>query len=251
MKAAERIQDQYARQAIYLSVIQDTEVNFKCRLRVAHRIKVETGANLFDALYPRTPGYPEAYDRCRLWAIRLMKEGAERVNALLAIAQDPEVQSYYRLQAEKVFQSGYSIDQEGDYWRSKAKFEEAIRINPKHVSAHYYKAACLKNLQLYQDAIEFYNKTLELDPKHSGALQQRGNCYRTLGQFTEGLGDLNLSIQIAPDNLYSYYIRSLIHFSLKNYQQAQSDFFKAKPYMPTNEYFLKHEKDLEAALGHS
>ncbi len=147
-------------------------------------------------------------------------------------------------QAEQLFQSGYGIYQSGDYRSSKAKFEEAIMLNPRHIAAHYYKASCLQNQSLFQDAIQFYNNTLALDPKHAGALQQRGNCYRALGQLTQGLKDLDLSIQIDPDVLYSYYIRSLIHFSLGNYQQANTDFVKAKPYMPTNQYFLAHEKKL-------
>lgn len=73
-----------------------------------------------------------------------------------AIALYPKDEKYYLIR-------GFNRRMVGDgYDSSLEDFNEAIKINPRHIYANHYKAMCLKFLKKYSQALAFYNKALEL-----------------------------------------------------------------------------------------
>ncbi|MEJ5053932.1 tetratricopeptide repeat protein [Sphingobacterium sp. MYb382] len=115
--------------------------------------------------------------------------------ALPTEANDPDVQ--YLL--------GYSQFQNGDFPKAVESFKKVITLDPKNVSALYYKAKANNNLavsntsglstvakeQLLKTVIDDYTKALGITPNDAKLYQNRGVAYRDLGILVGTAGTKN------------------------------------------------------------
>ena len=63
-----------------------------------------------------------------------------------------------------------------------AAYNEAVRLDPQHVNAHYHKGNALYNLERYEDAIVAYNEAIRLNPEHANAHFNKGDALYKLGK---------------------------------------------------------------------
>ena len=115
--------------------------------------------------------------------------------ALPAEANDPDV--YYLL--------GYSQFQNGDFLKSAESFKKVIALDPKNVSALYYKAKANNSLavssnsglsivakeQLLKSVIDDYTTAIGVTPNDAKLYQNRGVAYRDLGILVGTTGAKN------------------------------------------------------------
>lgn len=58
-----------------------------------------------------------------------------------------------------------------------AELEKAVKYNPKSAEAHYYRAACKRNLKNVEGALEDYKKAIELNPEYADAYFNIASIY--------------------------------------------------------------------------
>ncbi len=71
--------------------------------------------------------------------------------------------------AEEQFRDGLGQLHFGRTKEAAPYFEEALRIDPNHVMAHYYFAIDLVQMGHLSEAISHYERVLQLDPGYPGA----------------------------------------------------------------------------------
>ena len=85
-----------------------------------------------------------------------------------------------------------------DYGRALKAFEYAILIDESFIGAHLEKAKTLEELGRYEEAIDFYNRTMELDTATSFAYLRIGKCYEKLGRKNEAIKFFNKTVSEDP-----------------------------------------------------
>src|SRR5208283_2951885 len=81
--------------------------------------------------------------------------------------------------------------------------------------------------EIYQQAINDFNKAIELNPKDAEAYNNRGLAYEYLGNHQKAINDYNKSIKLNPKDAMAYNNRGIAYEYLENHQQAINDFNKA------------------------
>ena len=82
----------------------------------------------------------------------------------------------------------------------------------------------LAKQEVYQEAIDFFDRALALSPNHPQALKNRALTYVRLGQTRPALVDLDRLIDLDPQNLWAFANRAIIFRDLGHYGNAVSDF---------------------------
>lgn len=151
--------------------------------------------------------------------------------------------------AIQLHEQGYEYYNKGSYYEALKLLQDSQKLNHVNPANSYYIASCYLNIGDYDKAIDFYSSAIRIKSDYAPAYQQRANCYRAIKKLDLALQDANKSIELDPNCLYSYYIRSLIHFELENYIEANNDMIISKPCMSDdNQYFIAHEKKVTEAL---
>jgi Tfp pilus assembly protein PilF len=75
-------------------------------------------------------------------------------------------------------------------------FRRAVELDPSDPDSHYFLGTMLVGLQRYEDAILSFEEALRLNPFHVSAEYGLGNAYRFLGQVDEALEHLTRSTEM-------------------------------------------------------
>ncbi|BAY24769.1 TPR repeat-containing protein [Calothrix sp. NIES-2100] len=79
----------------------------------------------------------------------------------------------------------------------------------------------------YSGAIEDFNQALKLEPKNVSAYVGRGAAKMLLEQFQAAKTDFDAALQITPDIPYAHYFRGFTNYALKDKPAAIADLRKA------------------------
>jgi len=95
------------------------------------------------------------------------------------------------------------------YEEARKAFQEAIRIDPKHLPAHKGLAQVYLGVNDQERAVAAYRKALELAPKDALLWFDLGMCYSRKQQWQPALEAMNKGLQLDPENrqlahLYGY-----------------------------------------------
>ena len=88
----------------------------------------------------------------------------------------------------------------GDIDEVVAQYEQAIRIKPTCVDAHYYLAWAYHQQGKMDKSIEFYSKTLRLQPIHVQAYNDLVEILYREGRIDEGIEVCRKALRVAPDS---------------------------------------------------
>ncbi len=117
-----------------------------------------------------------------------------------------------------------------DYYSNTSKFNDAMAFadqmiakNPKNPFFLYVKGYISQSMKNYDQAIEFYNKTVEVDPKYAEAYSNMGLAYWTQALEAEAKVDIN-------DPKYKGEKAKIT----KLYEKAKPCYEKAKELKPNN-----------------
>jgi len=144
-----------------------------------------------------------------------------------------------------VYLLGYSQFQNGEYKKAISNFTKVISLDPKNVSAFYYKAKANNNMAVNKDlkltnndregllksAIEDYSKAIIVNPKDVKLYQNRAIAYRDLGILTGTFGASNYNKVVATEaynNAVADYEKVLTNNAAR--KDIQTEVKKAKVY---------------------
>jgi tetratricopeptide (TPR) repeat protein len=86
----------------------------------------------------------------------------------------------------------------GQLEKAQASFEEAHRLNPKHVETLVNLGSVLSDLNKQEEAIEQFQKALSLNPDDCKARSNLGNTYYALSKYPDAMYEYRRAIGIDP-----------------------------------------------------
>ncbi|KRX11228.1 hypothetical protein PPERSA_07753 [Pseudocohnilembus persalinus] len=114
------------------------------------------------------------------------------------------------------------------YEQAVSDFEEAINLDQTKALGYIGKADCLRLLERYKDAIEFYGIAMQIDQAvRKVALLKRGITYSENNNIEESLQDFQSILDDDPCNSEACYFKGLQYLKLDNKNEANLAFEQA------------------------
>jgi tetratricopeptide (TPR) repeat protein len=166
-------------------------------------------------------------------AYKLSGDTAKAVsNFQTTIDQDPEYYHAY-IQLGLLYATKHSKLAE-DYYNN------AIKLNPKSIEAHFNLAMFYQEDSLYDDAIIEYSKVLEIDPKYKQAHYNLGYIHLVyLLVYKQAVIHFTNAIACDPAYAEAYYNRGYSYELLGDVTNAKADYDQALKIRPNYEMPIK------------
>ena len=125
------------------------------------------------------------------------------------------------------------------------------RLGPDRLATTYHNRGVeYATLKKYDLALQDYNTALGIRPVPIAVdYSERGFTYYMLSKYPEAVADLDKAIQMKPDDQSSYLTRGLANMSLGGNVVALWDMDHAVAMNPANEYAVKDQAMVRAALA--
>lgn len=174
---------------------------------------------------------------------------------LAACNRDPNVVK------QKYLESGMRYYSQGKYKEAGIQFQNAIKIDPRFVAAHYQMALCFEKLEIYSGAYQELVKTIDIqgddiparaelgnlllaahryeeakeqaeailsnDPRNVDGRLLRANTFAAVGDLNAALKECQVAAQIAPNRGDVFLTLAEANDRLGHVQDAESDFKRA------------------------
>ena len=85
-----------------------------------------------------------------------------------------------------------------------ADFNEAVRLDPEDLIAHFDRAGFWFSRRCYDKALADFNEAIRLDPKLSKAYCDRGSVWFVTKHYEKALADYNEAIRLDPSDPIVY-----------------------------------------------
>ncbi len=132
--------------------------------------------------------------------------------------------------------AGFDRVSKQDFAGSVTEFSKAIALNPKLVTARFWRGSCLLLMGDARAAITDLTKTIALNPNKVEAYMYRGSAYAKLGNRQQAIADLDKAVALKPSDL-AYGNRCSLKFRLGDYKGAISDCNRAIQINPYDRYY--------------
>jgi tetratricopeptide (TPR) repeat protein len=106
-------------------------------------------------------------------------------------------------------------------------YNKTIDINPKHTNSYYNLGLLLHEIKNYKEAIGCFEKTLETEPGFKNANNNLGIIYYKLGENLKAITCYENEIQINPLNIEAYNNLGIVFYNLGEVQKARNFYEKA------------------------
>ncbi|MDJ0651007.1 MAG: tetratricopeptide repeat protein [Xenococcaceae cyanobacterium MO_188.B19] len=161
------------------------------------------------------------------------------------------IQARETVSESSLIESGVEKMQLGAWRQARAKFNQALRINPNNSLAHYYRGQVQRQLEqslefreaYYQaihsrgtarlqlgdeeGAVTDFSHVLRNDPKNTLAYVNRGLARLELGETQKAITDFTRAVSLEPNLAMGYYHRGFARYLLGNRDGARRDWDKA------------------------
>jgi tetratricopeptide (TPR) repeat protein len=159
-----------------------------------------------DRCVPRSPFH---LARCRDCLADLV-DGARR----------GEVTSAAKAECARVHDSGLAHGRSGRLTEAVFAFEEAVRLRPTYISAHFNRGVALNLLGLDVQAIEAFERVTQIDPTHAQAMYDLGGAYRKSGDWSRALDAYNRALGVQPRFVAARVNQAVTFIDLRRYEDA-------------------------------
>lgn len=163
--------------------------------------------------------------------------------------------AWARPSAQELCKQGATFSRQGKSKESLAKYQEALRIDPRCAEAYAGRGIQLskegnsllrkgdqkRGEQLHLQAIQDFSTAIHLDPKDPIAWANRGNSFFRLNKFPQALSDLSRSLSLQPRDL-TFAARARCYSKLGQQAKAIADYTKAYD-LSKNANFLFNRAD--------
>ncbi|MBI4082334.1 MAG: tetratricopeptide repeat protein [Candidatus Lambdaproteobacteria bacterium] len=133
--------------------------------------------------------------------------------------------------------------------RSIAHFSEAIRLDPKYVSAYVQRGNVYRLEKDYGRAMADFDIAIELDPNSSAAYSARGIVHRATGHPIWAIADYDKAIQLDPKNAAAFNNRGLAYVAVNLEELAIRDYDEAIRLRPNNALAYNNRGSAYQKLG--
>ena len=152
--------------------------------------------------------------------------------------------------ALQLYRAGAALEGVGKDDAALAKYNDAIKADPKLALAYYGRGILLATRErAYNRAIADFDRVLTLDPANTRALVHRGEAYSQVGDFGHALADLNRAIQLDARDPSAFVTRGLVQQRRGAFDAALADFNAALNVYPRDQQALRNRGALYAAFG--
>jgi tetratricopeptide (TPR) repeat protein len=112
---------------------------------------------------------------------------------------------------------------ENRYSEAIVDFTEAVRLNERYWIAYYNRGMAYLNNKQFSEAVRDFRMSLAGNPDDAQAMLQISNCLMQMNQNEDALSELNRLLMIHPDFGEGYYHRAMIYKHMVNLQRAVDD----------------------------
>jgi len=102
-------------------------------------------------------------------------------------------------EAEKHYNAGVELQEQGHLDEAIGEYDEAIRLDPQLTLAYLNRGAVYNEKNDFSKAITDFDKAIELDPNLFEAYYNRGLAYAELGEKAEAMADFEKVITLSDD----------------------------------------------------
>jgi tetratricopeptide (TPR) repeat protein len=157
----------------------------------------------------------------------------------------------------ETYNKAINLKNTGNYEESIQYFDKIIELNPFCSKAYINKGLALLNLnknnqaikllykgdsffqlKKYEEAIQFYDKSIDLDPC-SACYENKGNALKMLKNYVEAINCYEKAIELDPLNSTAYRGKGDTLYYLKMYDKAIKSYARANELDPTNSNLKK------------
>jgi Tfp pilus assembly protein PilF len=114
-----------------------------------------------------------------------------------------------------------------DYKRAVEAFTEAIRHDPGHADAHYWRGLAEHLDGRLSQALADYGEAIRRSPDNADAFLLRGQVYRALGAPERAAADLGAAVLRRPGDVAARVARGQVYHELGDYEKALADLDEA------------------------
>jgi tetratricopeptide (TPR) repeat protein len=162
-----------------------------------------------------------------------------------AIRLDPELVSAYALRGYSYNAIG-SLENKPEYTRRAVEdyttaIQKSLKNGVRRPGLYNSRGAVYRALNDNQRALQDYNEAIKIDPTHVTALSNRGELRRGMGDLDGSIADLTRVIQLEPGKGARYCQRGLTWLRKAKEADAQNDFRRCSELDPkTRQDYTRH-----------
>jgi len=138
------------------------------------------------------------------------------------------------------YSRGGAYNKKGNYDRAIQDLNEAIRLNPNDKSAYVVRGDTYKEKRDYDRAIQDFNEVIHLDPTDARAYSDRGSANIGKDDYDHAIQDYDQAIRLRPNDMFDYYGRGNAYYNKGDYDHAIQDYNESIRLYPN--YALTYEK---------
>ena len=122
---------------------------------------------------------------------------------------------------------GAILGAENNYQQAIDYFNKTIFLNPKYTESYFNKGLALFKLNKLEEAIICYDKAIQLNPNFFQALCGKGIVLNKLNRYHEAIENYNKAIQLKPDYVEAWSNKGITLHNLNRYEEALNHYDKA------------------------
>ena len=138
--------------------------------------------------------------------------------------------------AKTYYNRGEFHRKKGESSKAIEAYTEAIRLDPKYVSAYikrgtiYYNQAheghglVIGTMDILPKAIQDFDKAIELNPKNATAYYNLAIAYIKKYEYDKAIMNFDKAIELNPKNTAAYYNRAVTYINKREFDKAIMDF---------------------------
>ena len=139
------------------------------------------------------------------------------------VGAKPTIASKSQPKADDFVLLGFDRVSKNDLAGSIVEFSKAVELNPKLVTARFWRGTCKLLMGDTKGAIVDLNGAIALNPKKLEAYIYRGAAYAKLGDRTKAIADLDQAVNFYPQSNLAYANRCSLKIQLGDFNGAISD----------------------------
>lgn len=103
-------------------------------------------------------------------------------------------------ECRSLFENGMNFLRSKHYRSAFREFDKALRINPQHTDAHYFRGVSFIFLKNGNEAINSFSAAMKLGMTSDTIWNNRGVAYVIKGDIRKAGSDFNEAMSLNPDN---------------------------------------------------
>lgn len=110
------------------------------------------------------------------------------------------------------------------YNQAIVDYDKTIELNSSDIGAHSNRGITLAKIGKYQEAIADFNIVIKIDSTYGNVYSNRGNAFGLIGKWNQAVSDYNKALQINPNFVDALFNRGIALSNINRYEESIADF---------------------------